>query len=128
MTRCVTLCKIIRSWKLSNPKETDSLSVILYDFKENIPGFSDIKKQRNKFMIIIPCLCWFIRIFGLKEPIVLIVADFLFFFKIFRSENGQKIPCRFETGRGNTILCCSIQKRNQLSNSQILRLHNTLFF
>ena len=54
MTRCVTLCKIIRSWKLSNPKETDSHSVIIYDFKKNISGFSDVKNKGIRLWLLFP--------------------------------------------------------------------------
>ena len=61
MTRCVTLCKIIRSWKLSNPKETDSLSVIIYDFQKNILGFSDVKNKGIRLWLLFPvCIDLFV--------------------------------------------------------------------
>ena len=67
----------------------DSQSVILCDFKENIPGFYYVKNKGITYdyyslFVLIYSYCCF------EELIVLIIADFLLFCNVFCSENGQK--------------------------------------
>ena len=78
----------------------DSQSVIIYDFRKNILGFSDVKNKGIRLWLLFP-VC--IDLFVFLELIVLILTDFLFFFKVFVLKMDKKIPCQFETGRVNTI-------------------------